>query len=53
MASLGLGFLPEEMEMGWEPETPGFLPLGRAVAEHALWLVPSSNPTPTLVCVWP
>ena len=40
-------------KMGWEPETPGFLPLGRAVAEHALWLVPSSNPTPTLVCVWP
>lgn len=40
-------------KMGWEPETPGFLPLGGAVAECALWLAPGSKPAPILVCVWP
>ena len=28
---------------GGEPETPGLLPSGGAVAEHALWLAPGSN----------
>ena len=28
---------------GGEPETPGLLPSGRAVAKHALWLAPGSN----------
>lgn len=40
-------------KMGWEPETPGLLPLGGAVAECALWLAPGSKPAPILVCVWP